>query len=445
MQRKVFRLSAPLAVALFGAVLCPAASGAGRVRADRTVLMYAGKAVTYRDLTLLSYSELQRRLKGIARYVERPPGGVWPRVISSLFLARGPLLSYRAPKGATVQELLRGVSRNYIQSAVDAFLARRVLAEFAKRYPWSYRKHFHLSLLPKYNLAYARAWDAYNAVDAACERHHWTVARMAAAMKAAMPGEPKARLEEWAEGHITRMRGHPGEFLMEGVFPCERNGVVAPWFRVCKADIWLARPMRAAILARRAKFVRMVGKLFGRSHFVVCQNLGAADEPAAARIIAACGGPAGKMRMSLLSRVQLWLYFLGSPTEILPGSGGNYTYFSQLTGRPVSQIHPLAFIPTKDPTPSLLYIYQRTPSVNKALLSLRNSSFLWDVGQTELLKPICRTVLAKTQPIPKWLSLPALPKLIKYCMASLRGPRRTRLFGFPIPQLVRKKYRKSPW
>ena len=439
-MRKVFVCAvAALTAIVVGAAAPPASFGAALPR-DKILLTYGGKPVTCRDLVLLTWPQIQGRLRAIARYVKPPPGGDWPRVDVGLATLHGPLIFYQPPRGASVQRVLLGMCRDYIQLAVDDYLAEKVRSAFASGHKFSYHAHFHLSRLQAHNLGAARVWNAYERVYAQLIRKRWTDAQLKAALAVAFPNLPQSQLAAWAKGSRAAEQ-QPLPLLMDAVFPCERRGEVAKWYRKAVPDICFRFPIRAAIRAARAKYTKMVARWLGHSGFVVVENLLPKGEAGALRIIRACTGPGGgRIDKLRLAQVQVCLWLEGSPTRIDPGLGGNYSYFSDLTGLRSRAISPQKFIPLKGNPHSFLFIFQSDPKVNKALVAMNMASFLWDVGEVHVLTPPAKKVWANVHIVVPWLAQPSVKQLVHWSMASAGLPA-TQTLGFKLPQLVRKKYR----
>ncbi len=442
MPRCVFWASAVLATAVAGAA-APATSLGAAGPPDKVLLIYGGKPVSCRDLTLLTWPQIQHRLRLAARYVNVPPGGIWPRTTAIPFPVRGPLLYYQPQRGAAAAQALRGMCRSYIQSAVDSYLAMKVQSDFTRHHAFNYRTHFYLSRLHAHNLAEARIFDTWNRVYAQCVRRRWTVPQLAAALAKAFPGELRSRTVASAKGWLANER--PLRWLMNAVFSCERHGVVAPWCRLNRLpDIGFLFQLRAAIKAGRAKYTKIVARWLGNSGFVVVEHMLPGDEPEVRSIIQSCTGPHGKISRPRLAVVRVCSWLLGSPTAIDPGFGGNYSYFSGLTGLPMRSISPDRFIPLKGKPHSFLFIFQRNPAIKKVLVSMKMSSFLWDVGVAHVIGPSAKRVWAKVRIVAPWLVKPTVKQLVHWGSES-GGLPATHLFGFPLPQLVRKKYRLEKW
>lgn len=451
MPRRILWVAAAILALAIGGTVVPNVFGSA-TQPDKVLLTYGGKPVTCRDLTLLTWPQIQRRLRAVARYVKRPPGGDWPRMEAMLFPVRGPILFYQPPRGASAAQVLQGMCRSYIQSAVDSYLAKRVVVDFAKHHPFHYGEYFHVSRLHAYNLRTARAWDAYYQLVGQFAENTWTPTQVAAATKKALPHLSPSLAADWVKEGTEPVRRQPEGSLIAAQFPCERHGIVAPWCKITIPEICYGHLMRAAIRPGRAKYAAAVGRLLGNSGFVVVEHLLPRDEAEAVRIIHACTGPHGRIDKPRLALIQICLWMLGSPTRIDPGFGGNYSYFSDLTGLPVHEIAPETFMPMKNKRSSFLYIYQRHPTVAKSVVA----AYVWDLGEIHVLTPSVKRVLARTRVAVKWLVLPTMPKsepfafhmskLVRWSAASPPAVfRTTSIFGFPRPQLVRKKYRLEKW
>ncbi len=226
--------------------------------------------------------------------------------------------------------------------------------------------------------------------------------------------------------------------------------------------------MRKAIAPDLPRYQRSVARRLGTSGFFTIQGATAADFGLLRLIIGRVSGPGLKVNMRALSAFDRCAYVLGSPTRVLPGYGGNYGYFDDLTGikgrhrGPVGalgvapagsdkadgvrrrRIRPLTFIPLKSRRQGFLYVFTKAPRIYPSLVALNMSSFAWDVGENHVLWPICRRVISQTHLVARWLRMPTTKHLMIWSCPGTELPPPTE-FGFPLPQLVRRPYREVGW
>ncbi|MGC8553498.1 MAG: hypothetical protein ACP5O7_11620 [Phycisphaerae bacterium] len=420
-----------------------AAAQAGDGSRGKVVLYFAGKPVTFRDLTGVSYRKTLKKIDQLVPFISPPANGDWPAGGQVMLPSYGPFFNYRAAHGSSVRTDLLGIFHLLVQDAVDSFLVGRVQALFNKSYPFDYAKHFHLRRVHSFEMIIAESWQAFQQADVDCVIHRWTVAQYAAALRRALPAEPASRLAKWAAGRMPSIIKHPDIWLMESVLPLVVRGHITPWARFPTFYAICPRfPMRAALRPRVVELRRLVDKRLAESRMVIVDHARPSENSGIVKIINLCLGKGQSVNLRRLDKAQRCLYFLGSPTRMRPAFG-TYEFVSQITGLPDTQIR------FRQPEPQkqgggFVYIYYLGHKQGAAFYALNPASFLWDFGEEQLLLPLAKKVLSRTRLAVPWLKMPTSGIIARACYAGVGATQRS-IFGKPLPRLIRKKYLEAKW
>ncbi|MGC9261087.1 MAG: hypothetical protein ACP5I8_13560 [Phycisphaerae bacterium] len=397
---------------------------------------YAGKPVRYRDLTLLDRRESEAGLDSVlAAYCSGP---LETKRVMWRDYSLGPMGGKRYKPGARygLRRTILGAYRTGLRGALYAFLREKVLATFFATYAPAATPYLRSRSVNAYLTAVAACEQRQGDLYASCALHAMTLKEFTAALRRKFPRvgatvAPQAFLSIQQAGLLY--------VLTDRCFPELRGARTAPWNaeETSLQESLMGRPMVSAFRPMERHLRRLIIRINGLSGSVLIMQCKANYAADVGKLISACLRRGTGLDPARFLKTQFVMRLLGSPTIILPGSG-NYRYYSQNTGIPMSAIARRKLLPVKGQPGVFIYIYQKhpilSPRAEKVFFTRRPGYSLFSQGTAAIMMPIVKEVLRKTDIRSAFLRLPSTTEILPFPLEWAGGD--ASYLGTPLPPLA---------